>query len=222
MKSNCEKDYATSLVKNFHSVMLTKDIGEDIDVKNKSKEKSTNTDSYEDCLIIHPEPPKLTAIETHQLSLVASEICNDLLKIINCEACENDIQSSNDSDDCSIMFPSDDFISNFIKLHLCMVDILPEVCTSQPLKKILISRVKTIILNTIGCTEHCKNLKSKFVDMVANHSISSFCKNINDLLENEPIPMSDNCRDSQIYRVASTFRKKGKNIGKYSQGFEDS
>lgn len=214
MKSNCEKDNSVSLIKNFHDIML--------------KDKSRRTNAYDnsvktgnepgqmDLIIFDPEPPILNSTEKGEVTSVSNQIFNDLMKRVNCELCVSDLHSENVNDANSLRLPSDVFKSNFVKLFFEMNAMLPDMCTEKNLNKTMISKVEGLFLDVMGCTEHCEIIKTKFINIVAIYMITSFCKDINDLLSNKITSLCDSFKGIQIYEVALNFRRKKKHIAKYS------
>lgn len=226
MKTNCEKDNSTSLLKNFSEIVMAPKKQVDNKVSG-AKTVSSNVQYPSDLIFFDPDIPELNCIETDELSYISSVICDNLVKVIDCELCLNNIQAdlkesvhdiiSSISNSC---YPSQTFISNLKKVWHGMNALLPELCTARPLKKTLVSNVYDIIIDKMGCKKHNKSIKTKFLNITALHVIKTFCKNINDLLSNKTTILSDNCKDVQIYQVAFAFRKK-KKIGKFTDIFNE-
>lgn len=122
MKSNCEKDTSTSLLNNFHEIML-KD-KKRVNAVSGEKEDFCNEHDSSDIIIFDPQIPELNFIESDELIYISSLIFDDILKGIDCSSCVNNLQAFSKEgahnliamSSSSLSYPSENFISNLKKL----------------------------------------------------------------------------------------------------------
>ncbi len=223
MKSNCEKDNSTPLLRNFDRIMLKS--------KNAVPKASYEMiDFYDeqfssDLISFDPQLPEINVIETEELNYLSSLVLDRLLKNIDCELCINSLQTvSKESVDDILSLnsrPSATFILNFKKVWFGMNGLLPNLCAERPLKKILVYNVNDIILDNMGCRKHNEKIKTELLDITAIQAIKEFCKTINDLLSKKTNVLPEQYKGIQIYEVALSFRKSNKKVGKYTDLFEE-
>lgn len=224
LKSNCEKDASTSLLNDFqtfilnHKKLVTSD---DKDISDKNENFCGEYD-FSETIVFEPEvsEEELNFVENEEMTFISSLICDRLLQGTRCKECTNNIQTFSkesahhiiETSSIAISYPSETFISNLKKLMCAINYLLPEMCTKTPLKKSLVDDIKNIILDKMGCEEHNELLKVEFINLTAHYAITTFCKNINDLLSGKTKILSDKLKEVQIYKVAFAYRKKNKKL----------
>lgn len=174
-------------------------------LKEKMPIKTKTILSHSEIMKFDPNTLVLSSAEINEVNFISSTICDELLKGVDCKNCIDKIRKTE--------IPSDSFHSNLTKLLSGLNVLIPDLCSVKQLKQTLFLNVTKFILKRMGCKEHHKSIKVKFINCAINFAIKSFCKDVNYLLSKKTVDIP-NHRGIQIFDVAFSFRKKS--IGKYT------
>lgn len=173
-----------------------------------------------DPIIFDPEfsEKELSVIDEQAISDISKTVFEKLLRSTVCDECRSFLETSGICND-SVNVPSEVFALNFKKIIGKIDESLEYICAESGLKRTVVNSLQSVKLDRMGCDEHFSHVEKKFKEYSTVFGTILFCKKVNNILNRKNNIFSENF--NLIEQLAFNFCKKKKQIGKYSEKFDE-